>query len=50
LEDDRNGDGTHSEQEGEKDEEDFDHGTGLGAVLEEFQRNNSIVTKGSQLD
>jgi hypothetical protein len=41
---------TYAEQEGEKDEEDFDRGTGLGAVLEELKRNDRIVTKGNWSD
>jgi hypothetical protein len=43
--DQRNENGTYTEQEGEKDEEDFDHGAGLGAIFEELERDNSIVTK-----
>ena len=49
--DQRNGDGTYTEQEGEKYEEDLDHGASLGAVLEELERDDSIVTKEiSQID
>jgi hypothetical protein len=46
----RNGGRTYTEQEGEKDEEEFEHGAGLGAVPEEFERDDGIVTKGNWLD
>jgi len=40
-----NGSRTYTEQEGEKDEEEFEHSAGLGAVPEKFERDDSVVTK-----